>query len=78
MTLLNTPAREHFLQSYTAPGGRLGEICADVPLWLNPIGLVCADAAIVGEWIDSGVCSNGTSLNVARDGRLVCSPPWQE
>lgn len=32
--ILSTPAREHFLQSYTDPGGRLGEICADVPLWL--------------------------------------------
>lgn len=32
--ILSTPARENFLESYTAPGGRLGGICADIPLWL--------------------------------------------
>ncbi|WP_264212669.1 glucokinase [Leisingera thetidis] len=32
--ILSTPARENFLASYTAPGGRLGETCAEVPLWL--------------------------------------------
>lgn len=32
--ILNTPARVYFLDSCTAPGGRLGEICSQLPLWL--------------------------------------------
>lgn len=32
--ILNTSARDLFLSSYTAPGGKLGQICGDTPLWL--------------------------------------------
>lgn len=32
--VLGTPARAQFLDSCAAPGGRLAEICAEIPLWL--------------------------------------------
>ncbi|UWQ73907.1 glucokinase [Leisingera sp. M658] len=41
--VLNSPARPHFLESYTAPGGQLGAVCAGTPLWL-----ITDDAAGVG------------------------------
>ncbi|WP_323780689.1 glucokinase [Leisingera sp.] len=41
--VLNSRARAHFLESYTAPGGQLGTVCADTPL-----RLITDDAAGVG------------------------------
>ena len=53
------------------------ELCAianTVPVWVDNVGLVCADVGAVGAWLESGACSGGTStLALATDGRLVCS-----
>jgi len=58
--ILGTPAREHFLESYTAPGGRLGEICADIPLWLITDGAAGVSGAAQVALAAAGAAESGT------------------
>ncbi|MEX0301513.1 MAG: glucokinase [Leisingera sp.] len=60
--ILNTPARERFLNSYTAPGGRLGEVCAEVPLWL-----ITDDAAGVSGAAQVALAAAGERLPASED-----------
>lgn len=59
--ILNTAARAQFLDSYTAPGGRLGAICSDVPLWLITDDAAGVSGAAQVALAAAGVAETGTN-----------------